>query len=166
MEAELKTQQPFSNVSVRAIKTGYYIPSGGNFPRKRNPYPEYMLYLAAGTRRFMHYTVHLAPISIAVLKIQAPYSSFCHIPLQIQYLYVYMMPPGHIVLNPDGRKCFCGGRGCWSAYCALTTLTGNEEPDLKSFFQMLEEPRPLIPGCAIHYQTRPHLLHILHEPDR
>jgi len=46
---------------------------------------------------------------------------------------------GHIVLNPDGRKCFCGGRGCWSAYCALTTLTGNEEPDLKSFFQMLED---------------------------
>ena len=21
-------------------------------------------------------------------------------------------------------------------------------------------------GCAIHYQTRPHLLHILHEPDK
>ena len=30
---------------------------------------------------------------------------------------------GHIVLDPNGLPCFCGGRGCWSAYCSLRNLT-------------------------------------------
>lgn len=44
---------------------------------------------------------------------------------------------GHIVLDPNGLPCFCGGRGCWSAYCSLRTLTQSEEPDLERFFTEL-----------------------------
>lgn len=49
---------------------------------------------------------------------------------------------GHIVLNPDGKQCFCGGRGCWSAYCSLANLTGKEDPDLQTFFQALKAGDP------------------------
>jgi N-acetylglucosamine repressor len=45
---------------------------------------------------------------------------------------------GHICLVPGGKKCFCGGRGCWSAYCALSTLTGEEDPDLDDFFSRIK----------------------------
>lgn len=45
---------------------------------------------------------------------------------------------GHIVLNPEGQQCFCGGRGCWSAYCSLANLTGSDDPDLESFFRELD----------------------------
>lgn len=44
---------------------------------------------------------------------------------------------GHIVLDPNGLPCFCGGRGCWSAYCSLRNLTQSEEPDLERFFTEL-----------------------------
>lgn len=45
---------------------------------------------------------------------------------------------GHIVLDPNGLPCFCGGRGCWSAYCSLRNLTQSEEPDLEQFFTELQ----------------------------
>lgn len=45
---------------------------------------------------------------------------------------------GHIVLDPNGLPCFCGGRGCWSAYCSLRNLTQSEEPDLEAFFQAVQ----------------------------
>lgn len=49
---------------------------------------------------------------------------------------------GHIVLNPHGKECFCGGRGCWSAYCSLTSLTGSDDPDLEAFFRDLNGGDP------------------------
>lgn len=49
---------------------------------------------------------------------------------------------GHIVLDPGGKQCFCGGRGCWSAYCSLANLTDSEEPDLEAFFRDLEAGDP------------------------
>lgn len=56
---------------------------------------------------------------------------------------------GHMVLNPEGRKCFCGGRGCWSAYGALTCLTGEEDPDLEGFFKKLDRGDK---GCALRWK--------------
>ena len=44
---------------------------------------------------------------------------------------------GHMVLDPAGRPCACGGRGCWAAYVSLGALTGSEEPDLPAFFARL-----------------------------
>ncbi len=49
---------------------------------------------------------------------------------------------GHIVLDPNGKKCFCGGRGCWSAYCSLYNLIGNEEDKLQTFFEKLDAKDP------------------------
>lgn len=44
---------------------------------------------------------------------------------------------GHIVLEPGGELCACGGRGCWASYCSLTSLTQMEEPNLHDFFERL-----------------------------
>lgn len=49
---------------------------------------------------------------------------------------------GHIVLDPRGLPCFCGGRGCWSAYCSLRNLTQSEEPDLEAFFEAVRFGSP------------------------
>lgn len=49
---------------------------------------------------------------------------------------------GHIVLDPNGKECFCGGRGCWSAYCSLYNLIGNEEDKLQTFFEKLDAKDP------------------------
>ncbi|SHE82015.1 glucokinase [Mariniphaga anaerophila] len=29
---------------------------------------------------------------------------------------------GHIIINPDGEKCSCGGIGCWEAHASVTAL--------------------------------------------
>lgn len=29
---------------------------------------------------------------------------------------------GHILLDPSGPACYCGGRGCWESYCSGTAL--------------------------------------------
>ena len=50
---------------------------------------------------------------------------------------------GHMVLVPDGKPCFCGGRGCWSAYCALSNLFARSDGDLDQFFQRVREGDPL-----------------------
>lgn len=49
---------------------------------------------------------------------------------------------GHIVLDPNGLPCFCGGRGCWSAYCSLRNLTQKEEPNLEVFFEAIRLGSP------------------------
>lgn len=46
---------------------------------------------------------------------------------------------GHIQLDPNGRLCSCGKRGCWSAACSLTALTGQDDPDVKDFFRRVDE---------------------------
>lgn len=46
---------------------------------------------------------------------------------------------GHMTLIPDGRKCYCGRKGCIDAYCStelLSELTGGK---LELFFDRLEE---------------------------
>ena len=46
---------------------------------------------------------------------------------------------GHMVLVPDGKPCFCGGKGCWSTYCALSNLYELTDNDLNEFFMKLEK---------------------------
>lgn len=45
---------------------------------------------------------------------------------------------GHMVLNPNGKRCFCGGTGCWATYCALSNLYDEAHPELDDFFRLLE----------------------------
>lgn len=41
---------------------------------------------------------------------------------------------GHMTLDPNGRQCFCGAKGCWTAYCAMSNLSSLTGGDLDAFF--------------------------------
>ena len=43
----------------------------------------------------------------------------------------------HITLYPDGRKCYCGKKGCFSMYCSGHLLMGEDESSCESFFRLL-----------------------------
>ena len=45
---------------------------------------------------------------------------------------------GHMTLNPNGRQCFCGAKGCWSAYCGLHNLSDGTDGSLERFFEELD----------------------------
>ena len=45
---------------------------------------------------------------------------------------------GHMEVVPNGRKCYCGRRGCVDPYCAAPALTAVTDGDLKLFFQRLK----------------------------
>ena len=49
----------------------------------------------------------------------------------------------HMTLVPDGRRCYCGKKGCADAYCSTYLLT-DATPDnrLNTFFRLLEEGDP------------------------
>lgn len=53
---------------------------------------------------------------------------------------------GHMVLVPDGRKCYCGKAGCADAYCASSVLTSDNEYTLEDFAKLLQEKDDEIEG--------------------
>lgn len=44
---------------------------------------------------------------------------------------------GHICVEPDGRECSCGQRGCLQAYCSADCLSGDLGLTLDEFFEAL-----------------------------
>lgn len=44
---------------------------------------------------------------------------------------------GHMLLIPEGRKCYCGKRGCADAYCASSVLTQDGRYTLDAFMELL-----------------------------
>ena len=44
---------------------------------------------------------------------------------------------GHMLLIPEGRKCYCGRRGCADAYCAASVLTQDGRCTLDAFMESL-----------------------------
>lgn len=46
---------------------------------------------------------------------------------------------GHISLEPDGARCYCGQKGCLDAYCAATQLSDRAGGDLGEFFRRLDD---------------------------
>lgn len=46
---------------------------------------------------------------------------------------------GHMTIIPNGRKCYCGQRGCLNAYCSAKILTNFTDGDLKRFFDELKD---------------------------
>lgn len=44
---------------------------------------------------------------------------------------------GHMIIEPDGRPCYCGARGCVDAYCAATVLSSLTGGNLAEFFSLL-----------------------------
>lgn len=45
---------------------------------------------------------------------------------------------GHIQLDPNGKLCSCGRKGCFTALCSTAVLTDDEEITLKDFFDKVE----------------------------
>lgn len=47
----------------------------------------------------------------------------------------------HMVIEPGGRPCYCGKKGCLEAYCSATALAGSGR-DLESFFAAVRARKP------------------------
>lgn len=46
--------------------------------------------------------------------------------------------PGHMILVPGGRRCYCGKKGCLNAYCSALTLRRSPDVPLDSFFKDMD----------------------------
>lgn len=46
---------------------------------------------------------------------------------------------GHMIIEPGGRQCYCGKKGCVDAYCSALVLAPHAGNNLESFFEKLEE---------------------------
>lgn len=44
---------------------------------------------------------------------------------------------GHMILVPEGRKCYCGKIGCADAYCAASVLTNDNQISLDTFIEQV-----------------------------
>lgn len=45
---------------------------------------------------------------------------------------------GHMILVPNGKKCYCGKKGCADAYCAARVLTNNNQITLDTFMEQVK----------------------------
>lgn len=46
---------------------------------------------------------------------------------------------GHMTIQPGGRACYCGQKGCFEAYCNAGILAGGCDGNLRIFFERLEQ---------------------------
>ncbi len=46
---------------------------------------------------------------------------------------------GHMILVPEGKRCYCGKQGCADAYCAANVLTDETGQSLEQFMKRVEE---------------------------
>ncbi len=46
---------------------------------------------------------------------------------------------GHMIIEPGGRTCYCGKKGCMDAYCSALTLSKYGEDNLELFFLKLKK---------------------------
>lgn len=49
---------------------------------------------------------------------------------------------GHMTIHPNGRKCFCGKKGCFEAYVSSRCLSTELGVTLEEFFSQLREGNP------------------------
>lgn len=45
----------------------------------------------------------------------------------------------HMTLVPEGRQCYCGGKGCLDAYCSARALIGDRDETLEKFFNQVRD---------------------------
>lgn len=45
--------------------------------------------------------------------------------------------PGHMILVPGGRQCYCGKKGCVNTYCSALTLRRSPDTPLEDFFEAM-----------------------------
>lgn len=46
---------------------------------------------------------------------------------------------GHMTVVPNGKKCYCGSRGCLDVYCSAGVLSDFTGGDIREFFRRLKE---------------------------
>ncbi len=46
---------------------------------------------------------------------------------------------GHMVIHPEGERCYCGKKGCLDVYCSALNLADLNDGNLGAFFQKLED---------------------------
>lgn len=44
---------------------------------------------------------------------------------------------GHMIIETNGKRCYCGKEGCADAYCAAKVLSSHTDDDLDRFFELL-----------------------------
>ena len=57
---------------------------------------------------------------------------------------------GHVVVEPGGRQCGCGRRGCLETYCSANALEQSAGMPVKEFFPLLREKKS--PRLAEHWE--------------
>ena len=45
---------------------------------------------------------------------------------------------GHMIIEPNGKQCYCGKKGCMDAYCSAKVLSDYTGDNLEEFFSLLE----------------------------
>lgn len=51
---------------------------------------------------------------------------------------------GHVIVEANGRGCYCGKRGCLDAYCSARALSQYTDGSLEEFFTCLRAQEPVI----------------------
>ena len=49
---------------------------------------------------------------------------------------------GHMVIEKNGRRCYCGKNGCVDAYCSAKVLQSRTDDNLETFFTKIREKDP------------------------
>ena len=49
---------------------------------------------------------------------------------------------GHMVIEKNGRQCYCGKQGCMDAYCSALVLQENTDGSLEKFFARVRQKNP------------------------
>lgn len=66
---------------------------------------------------------------------------------------------GHITVVPNGRRCYCGRRGCVDAYCSSERLSTLTDGNLGAFFERLKQKDPK--ACELWNEYIEHLTTVL-----
>ena len=49
---------------------------------------------------------------------------------------------GHMIIAPNGKRCYCGKKGCVDCYCSALALSSNTDGNLEKFFEELKRGNP------------------------
>ena len=60
---------------------------------------------------------------------------------------------GHITVQPDGRRCYCGQVGCLDAYCAAFLLSDRADGSLDEFFRLVDDGDRKLGAAWDEYMT-------------